>query len=483
MATTTDSTTAPANAEIRVTVEQGNQPIEISTKKLGLEQKGGSKTGDAAQSSLNQILSSLAETRKYLPSQVYTFLDSMEGKTVDDLRIEAMHLANKAQEEAKKRTDDVKAVVGNANNKVQDAADAARTKTTDIANNLAQKSIDIVQPPIDRTKEATMSIANKVNDTTTGIVSRNLERARNLAMQGYTMTSERLRPVIQPVAVRASVYLPAPAQTFLKENVEGKSLEQLYGDVVKTTRKNLLSVRDETEPTLRGLVGEFKDATLSGEVFRNSLNISEKAADNLFGKTEVPMDASALRRMFNLSNKVTGGVRNYANSVTQQVLDVFSTRTNQYRAMAMQQVNPVLDRIRSTPLIPNFVFRLLRGEATPKEMPGFGNDAGQGLEMESKAQVTTLPATSVRIDMIGVKPAGEAKVTTGTASIKSSEMKGLDAQGTEAVVSSSEAKNTNAQDMGSMGDAGMVGDEDKTATEEGDAESQSKGKKKKHSKP
>jgi len=415
----------PADAEIRVTVESGNQPVEISNKKMSTEQKGESKTGGVAQSSLNQILSSLAETRKYLPTQVYTFLDTMEGKTLDDLRMEAMHLANKAQDEAKKRTENVKTVVDTANHKVQDVAEAARSTTTDMANNIAQKGKDIVQPPIDLTKEATKSLAAKVNDTTTGLVSRNLERARNIAMKGYMATSERLTPVIQPVASRAAVYLPAPAQTFLKENVEGKSLDQLYNEVIRATRTNLLSVKEDTptELSLPVLAGEIKTATLSGDILRNSLSLSERMANNLFGETEIPKDATSLRRMYNLSNKVTGGMMNYANTKMWQTKDMVTNRTDSYRNSVMQRVNPVMDRIWATPIIPSFVFRILRGEQPrSKEMPGFAANAGQGLEIEGEGKKRgTIPSTSVHIDMVGVKPVGAAKVETAGGKTESTE--------------------------------------------------------------
>jgi hypothetical protein len=271
MSANASSAPIPADAKVRVTVESAAQPMSVTSTKIGSEEKGESKI-DMAQSSLKQILSSLAETRKYLPNQVYTFLDSMEGKTIDDLRMEAMNLANKAQEEAKKRTGDVKAIVDNANQKVQDAADMARSKTTGIANDIATRSKDLVQPPIEATREATRSVAMRGMETTQGLAMKGLEKSTNLAMQGFTMASTRLMPLVQPVATRAVEYLPAPAKSFLHDNVEGKSLDQLRDSALLVTRKNLLSVKDETTPaTLTGLVGEVKNATLSGDLFKNAL--------------------------------------------------------------------------------------------------------------------------------------------------------------------------------------------------------------------
>lgn len=492
-----------ADAQLRVTVESTATPVvDVASSKVSSEEKNESKT-EMAQSSLTQVLSSLAETRKYVPNQVYAFLDSMEGKTLDDLRVEAMNMANKAQEEAKKRTDDVKAIVDNANNKVLDAADMARAKTTDIANDVVQKSKDIVQPPLDRTKEATKSVAMKVNDTTTGLAMKGLNTAQRLAMRGYTIASNQLTPIVQPVAARAVEYLPMPAKDFLEQNIEGKSMNELKNIAILATRKNLLSAKDEVNPDLPGLAVEVKDATLSGELLKNAIGLSEKAADKVFGQVEIPKDVGALRRMYNLSMRVTWGMRDYAygqaNNMNEQAKGMITNRVKQIQSLATQRSNqvtstisPVLERIGAMPVVPDFIYRYLRGEM-PKDMGESGAMSGTsaGLNMDkslekTKTVATTVPTTSVRVDIVGTKP-GEAQISNVSGSTASFGGANMSTNLKDMKASSDPIGNTNAQGMGKLGAAGMgvttTGSEDKTSesepqiTEEGEKGSSKKGKK------
>jgi len=474
-----EGTPIGADAKLRVTVETAAQPVSVGTTKMMGQSTG--KEND--QTSFKEILSSLAETRKYLPSQVYTFLDSMEGKTLDDLRVEAMHLANKAQEEAKKRAGDVtnygksmidnanqkvndvtnlgKSVVDNANQKVSDVTNMAKSRTSD----LAHKGLDVVQPPIDRTKEATKSLAMK-----------GLEQSVNLAMKGWDITNQtiipRVQPYVTPYAMRVREYLPPTAKEFLKQNVDGKSLDELRNTALSATRKNLLSAKDEKAPSILGLAGEVKDATLSGALFSNSFQLAEKAANSAFGETESPKDASALRRMYNLSTKVTGGVRNYANSkfneATGQVLDMTSRRVGQVRGMAMQRVDqmkqtmmPVAERVGSLPVIPDFVFRMLRAGSSPSgSMP----QPSSGLETETKQKTTsttatTVPTTTVKIDIVGVQPKETPKTTTTSGPADSSASVGsttsVELKGTGKTSTETTIDNTNAQGKGDLGSKGM----------------------------
>jgi len=264
-------------------------------------------------------------------------------------------------------------------------------------------------------------------ETTQGFAMKGFEKSSNLAMQGFTMASTRLMPLVQPVATRAVEYLPTPAQTFIHENVEGKSLEQLRDSALFATRKNLLSVKDEDKPaTLTGLVGEVKDATMSGDLLKNALSLSEKAANTAFGETEIPKDTNAFRRLYNLAAKVTGGVRTYTttqmSNLNQQMMNMTSSRVNQMRGMAMQRMDqvkttmtPVFERIGATPLIPGFVFRLLRGQASPaqemgldtsKMMPSSSSattkEEGSSMGMKEKqTTTTTVPTTTIKVDIVG----------------------------------------------------------------------------------
>jgi hypothetical protein len=426
-------TTKGPETKVHVAVEQGvgtGQPAKFVKNK---EEKSESKE-DEGVSSLKQILASIAESTKYLPQQVNTFLDSMEGKTLDDLRVEAMHLANKAQEEAKKKAEDVtsmgRSTVDNAKQKVQDVTDMAKNRTADIA----QKGLDMVQPQIQATKDATMSLANRATQTTTSYATRGLDM---------------LQSNLKPYAMRAKEYLPEPAKEFVKENLENKSLNEIGQAAITVTRKKLLSVEKETAPTTKELALEVKDAALSGKLVKNILTLSEQAASRMFGESPKQPNAGSLRRVYNLSSKVTYGV-----------LDVANKQMNMARQKMMDTANPYLDSLAKTPIVPSWMMRWLRS-STAAIPTGSNLQQQSTTKSESQQQVTAKTtgekATKVSVNVDVSKadaPAGSTTArdipttstttTTGAGVYESSKIGGPGTIG-----------NTNAQGLGEKGEKGM----------------------------
>jgi hypothetical protein len=200
-----------------------------------------------------------------------------------------------------------------------------------------------------------------------------------------------------------------------------------------------------------------------------------------------------------LATKVTGGVRTYANnqmnSMTQQARDMASSRTNQMKGMAMQRVDqarmnmtPILERIGATPLIPSFVYRLLRGEVSlPKELDkkmASSTEKTSGASKQTTTTTTTVPTTTVKIDIVGTKPFEANKVSESSKTASFGGMAAsLDLK--EMKPSSAPIGNTNAQGLGELGSAGMgvttTGNEDKSS-EDVEEQGEHKGKKKKHHK-
>lgn len=465
---------------VHVTVQQPASAIPSSEK---MESKSSNETTMDASAALKQILGSLAETKRYLPQQVNSFLDSMEGKTIDDLRMEAMHLANKAQEEARKKTAET---VETAKQRAQGLTDRAKARTSD----LTQKGMDmvnnVVQPPLQATTGATKSLANKVNDTTMNIASSAWQKAQSTLMP----YAETMKPMVAPYATKAKEYLPESARTFVEQNIEGKSPEELSKLALSKTRKNLLSVKANTDkvPTLYELLSEFRTATTSGDLFRNALSLSEQAANKAFGPTDIPKDQSALRRMYNLTFKVNTGMMDLTKSqlmmARQRAMDMTRQRLNAGTDMVMQRVSPILTRIGQLPVVPSFVFRLLRGEITPlgEGAKGSGTSAGLRMGMEetkgkapeglgNTAQTTTTtaaptkqPHVSVKVD---VKPtdAPQATTTTAVSDKQSATLHATAPSGNTMTQSKETIGNTNAQGLGDLGKAGMgvttTGGEDK----------------------
>jgi hypothetical protein len=232
------------------------------------------------------------------------------------------------------------------------------------------------------------------------------------------------------VTSRARAYLPEPAKAFVEQNLDGKTIYELRNMALLTTRKALLNAdaKENEQPSLSKVAGEFKDAATSGALFTNALSLGEKAAVKVFGGSdEIPKDAGALRRMYNLSTKVTGGVRTYANnqinSATQKALDMASQRADAAKNMAYGRVNqvkdtvaPVAERIGATPVVPSFVYRLLRG-SEDKGMSGAS--AGASMEKEKKAVApATVPTTTVRVDIVGMQPSDAPQGTVSSSTIK-----------------------------------------------------------------
>jgi len=326
---------------------------------------------------------------------------------------------------------------------------------------VANKSLDLVQPPIDATKEATKSLARKT-----------YERTSDVAIQGFNMASSRLVPIVTPYAKRAKEYLPEQTKTFIEQNVEGKSIDELGNTALLVTRKNLLGVKKEKSPTVMALVTEVKDATLSGDLFKNALSLSERAANSLFGETKIPTNASSFRRMYNLSTKITFGIRDYTTKqldmAKQQTMNMATKRANQVRDF----VSPYVKQIGETPVIPSFVFRLLR---QPVE------------EVEEQSSTTvqkktaTLPTTTVRVDIVGMQPSEMPQATTTslkTAATASTNKTSSTVASTELKDASKESGNT-ASISGTGPETEKTGEIEETFEESHD---EKHSKKKKHHK-
>jgi hypothetical protein len=442
---------------VNVTVQQPPSKKVISGEKIE------SKEADIeSNTSFKQILASLAETKKYLPQQVNTFLDSMEGKTIDDLRFEAMHLANKAQEEAKRKTsetlDNVKQRAQSITDMAQDVADTAKTRTNDIK----QKGVDLVNVPIQATQNTTKNLANAVNEKTTGLMSNAWDYTRNTlfpialpyAQKAQTMVvpyAEKLKPY----AIKAKVLLPQPAKEFVEKNVEGKSPEELAKQSVVLARTKLLNAEEKaaTEiPSLGQLVGEVKNATFSGKIVYNVLGLSEDAANAFFGKTEVSPDAGLLRRAWNLNTKVNKGMSdltwqqlamagNMAKDMAYGRIDQTKQGVMSRAEMVKQKLSPVMTRIGQTPLVPGFVYKMLRAD-TSTLAPSMKMESSSKSSTPASA-VTTTEKQKINVNVNVVEqpaaPAAKSDVTTS----KSSET-------TKTTIG-----NTNAQGLGELGKPGM----------------------------
>jgi vacuolar-type H+-ATPase subunit H len=484
---------------VNVTVQPAMAPIG---------EKMESKEGEETNTSFKQILASLAETKKYLPQQVNTFLDSMEGKTIDDLRFEAMHLANKAQEEAKRKTtetlDNVKQRAQSITDMAQGVADNAKTRTSDIK----QKGVDlvnnVVQPPLQATQNTTKNLATAVNEKTTGLYSNALEYTRNTLLPMALPYAQRAQTMVvpyaemlKPYAVQAKILLPQPAKEFVEKNVEGKSPEELAKKSMVLARTKLLNADEKSAteiPSLGQLLGEVKNATFSGKIFYNALGFTEEAANAFFGKTDVSPDATLIRRAWNLNSKVNKGMKDLTwqqlSTAGQMAKDMAYGRIDQTRQgvmsradMVKQRISPVMTRIGQTPLVPGFVFRMLRSDNMGESgMPsgGSGGPAGTsaGLRMgmentkgqapegtgaataksSSTAQQQNVapPKINVNVNVVGV----DTPQAPGTVSTAKTDMStGVSATAASGNTASKTEKgtigNTNAQGLGDLGKAGM----------------------------
>jgi vacuolar-type H+-ATPase subunit H len=462
---------------VNVTVHQPLMEEGSAIRSTG--EKMESKQGEDNSMSFKQILSSLAETKKYLPQQVNTFLDSMEGKTIDDLRFEAMHLANKAQEEAKRKTTET---VDNVKQKAQDITDMAKSRTSD----MKQKGVDmvnnVVQPPLQATQNTTKNLASAVNEKTTGLMSKGLDYTKSTIIPMLTPYAVQAKTTVTPYAEKlvpyakqAKQYLPPGVKTFVETNVEGKSPEELGKFALGTTRKELLNAKNEKEiPSLGQLVGEVKQATLSGNLFYNVLGVSEKTANAFFGDTKVPKDAGLIRRIYNLNYKVNRGIADLTwqqlNNARHIAMDMTNQRLNQTKegiysraGMMKERMTPLMTRIGQTPLVPSFVFKFLRGEMPSQsgtsagfrmgmeETKGKAPEGGAGgLSKSTNTQTTSNMAPTAAQAKVSVKvdvaPADAPQATTTSKQTATT---------SATVASGGSIGNTNAQGLGDLGKAGM----------------------------
>jgi vacuolar-type H+-ATPase subunit H len=457
------------------------------------QEKMESKEGEESTTSFKQILASLSETKKYLPQQVNTFLDSMEGKTIDDLRFEAMHLANKAQEEAKRKTtetvENVKQKAQDIQQKAQGITDMAKTRTNDIKQKGVDMVNNVVQPPLQATQNTTKNLATAVNEKTTGLASSALDYTRNTlfpmalpyAQRAQTMVTPYAE-MLKPYAVQAKVLLPLPAKKFVEQNVEGKSPEQLAKAAMVISRTKLLNAaeKDATEiPSLGQLVGEVKKATFSGKIFYNALGLSEEAANKFFGDSELPANTGLIRRMWNLNSKVNKGMKdltwqqlgmagNLAKDMAYGRMDQTKQGVLSRADMMKQRITPMMTRIGQTPLVPGFIYRMLRAPDSSLPSGGpiapMGTSAGLRMGMEgtkgkapegsgaatasagAPAVTTEKQKINVNVNVVAADAAGAKMDVSATAASGNTSMKATE---------KGAIGNTNAQGLGNLGQAGM----------------------------
>jgi len=225
-------------------------------------------------------------------------------------------------------------------------------------------------------------------------------------------------------------------------------------------------------------------------LMRNALDLSEKAVSNAFGpmKNAQP-DAGTLRRLYNLTWNVGGGMTNYTQQqielARQRAMQMAMDRMNNSKDMAMQRASqlqqtasPYVDRILNLriPLIGRFL--------GPKSSMGSGSGA------ISAGGVGTSAGLNMGLAQ-GMKPGGTSSTSTQTTSSKTEKQQAAPQQGATVTVevkgmptevkketstsmesssSSSSSKpihNTNAQGLGELGSAGMgvttTGDESSTS--------------------
>jgi hypothetical protein len=315
------------------------------------------------------------------------------------------------------------------------------------------------------------------------------------AVQAKTTVTPYAEKLV-PYAKQAKQYLPPGVKTFVETNVEGKSPEELGKFALGTTRKELLNAKNEKEiPSLGQLVGEVKQATLSGNLFYNVLGVSEKTANAFFGDTKVPKDAGLIRRIYNLNYKVNRGIADLTwqqlNNARHIAMDMTNQRLNQTKegiysraGMMKERVTPLMTRIGQTPLVPSFVFRILRGEMPSQSGTSSGSGTSAGLRMgmeETKgkapeggaggfskstntqqtasnmAPIAAQAKVSVKVD---VAPGDAPQATTTTTSTGSKQTATTSATAPSGNTSAKAGEagsigNTNAQGLGDLGKAGM----------------------------
>jgi cell division septum initiation protein DivIVA len=311
------------NLHLEQPVNAAGSETKTSSKSTSTtsEEKTESKSDEPAQA-FKQILSSLKDTQKYLPEQFNTFIESMEGKSIDDLKSDAMHLANKAQEEAKKRTSEVadygKASLESARSKAQDVMNKAQEQTSNLTGNLSE----MVQTPLKATAEKTSGLANR------GV--------------------EAAQTTIAPYASMAKEYLPEPAKDFVDKNISNKSLQELRQDAIVATRKNLLGVTDTSKaPSLRDLANEIRGALWSGKLLKNSIGMTESAVEAVVGPLPpgTPKDAGNLTRVYNLSKFLTSTAFDYGRLKAGEVTQGTKNKVNQRVQQAKETVTPVMSSL------------------------------------------------------------------------------------------------------------------------------------------
>jgi len=207
-------------------------------------------------------------------------------------------------------------------------------------------------------------------------------------------------------------------------------------------------------PSFGQLLGEVKNATFSGKIIYNALNLSEEAANKFFGETQTPANAGLIRRVWNLNSKINKGMKD----LTWQQLSmaggmakdmaygrIDQTKQGLYsRADSIKRMmTPMMTRIGQTPIIPNFVYRTLRSGDSSSMAPQSaglrtGTEDTKGKATEGTTKATTVPEKQkINVNVNVVAPEAAIKTETKTFTEKGA------------------IGNTNAQGLGQMGEAGM----------------------------
>jgi len=330
----------------------------------------------------------------------------VEGKSLDDLKDEAMNLASKAQEEAKKKTEDVETYgmskIENAKKTAQEMADMVTKTTMDATkktSSLANRGIEMVQNLPKNAVRRTSDLANKSLEIAQDATKATAERVKQspLASRGLEMLQSNVKIAME----KSKPYLPENVKDFVEKNIENKSLPELTNDVISSTRKNLLSAEKEEMPDMKGLALEVTDAVTSGKLVKNVLDLSEKAVSSQFGELKNPPNTSNLRRVFNISIKVAEGIRLFT-------MDKVSNLTFRYRAMLLKNMNSF--RARIDPFLNQYGTPVMRslGNLGVPFTARFQSFSKPEEQPESKKAVTTKSETKGLVQGKGMSAAPES---------------------------------------------------------------------------
>jgi len=111
----------------------------------------------------------------------------------------------------------------------------------------------------------------------------------------------------------------------------------------------LFGITDKKNPSFREFVGEMKGALMSGELLKNSLDLTEKAVKNTIGPVkEATPDTPSLTRMYNITTVVGSGAWDYSRLKLGQVRRNTMNNVNQRMTKATDMVNQRMMKARES---------------------------------------------------------------------------------------------------------------------------------------